>query len=81
MRNPSKNCLSGNNSTQQSTAQPSEMGKYKTLELQEAFNKGRAIGRTEGMILYIKHISENMQKEAEKLSSKLQTQKKELQIE
>lgn len=52
------------------------MGKYKTPELQEAFNKGRAIGRTEGMILYIKHISENMQKEAEKLSSKLQTQKK-----
>ena len=81
MRNPSKNCLSGNNSTQQSTAQPSEMGKYKTPELQEAFNKGRAIGRTEGMILYIKHISENMQKEAEKLSSKLQNQKKELQIE
>lgn len=24
MRNPSKNCLSGNNSTQQPTAQPSE---------------------------------------------------------
>ena len=71
-----KNCLSGNNSTQQPTAQLSEMGKYKTPELQEAFNKGRAIGRTEGMILYIKHISENMQKETEKLSSKLQTQKK-----
>lgn len=70
-----------NNSKSSVTAQPSEMGKYKTPELQEAFNKGRAIGRTEGMILYIKHISENMQKEAEKLSSKLQTQKKELQIE
>ena len=29
--------LSGNNSTQQPTAQPSEMGKYSTLELQAAF--------------------------------------------
>ena len=68
-------CLSGNNSTQQSTAQPSEMGKYSTPELQAAFNTGREIGRTEGMLYYIKHASENMQKEAEKLNSKLQTQK------
>lgn len=74
MRNPSKNCLSGNNSTQQPTAQPSEMGKYSTPELQAAFNSGREIGRTEGM-LYYKHASENMQKEAEKLNSKLQEQK------
>ena len=41
MRNPSKNCLSGNNSTQQPTAQPSEMGKYSTPELQAAFNSGQ----------------------------------------
>ena len=75
MRNPSKNCLSGNNSTQQPTAQPSEMGKYSTPELQAAFNSGREIGRTEGMLYYIKHASENMQKEAEKLNSKLQEQK------
>ena len=34
--------LSGNNSTQQPTAQPSEMGKYSTLELQAAFDAGRA---------------------------------------
>ena len=67
--------LSGNNSTQQPTAQPSEMGKYSTPELQAAFNTGREIGRTEGMLYYIKHASENMQKEAEKLNSKLQTQK------
>ena len=56
MHYTNENGLSGNNSTLQPTAQPSEMGKYKTPELQEAFNKGRAIGRTEGMILYIKHI-------------------------
>ena len=68
-----ENCLSGNNSTQQPTAKPSEMGKYP--ELQAAFNTGREIGRTEGMLYYIKHASENMQKEAEKLNSKLQTQK------
>ena len=33
------------------------------------------IGRTEGMLYYIKHASENMQKEAEKLSAKLQMQR------
>ena len=70
-----ENCLSGNNSTQQPTAQPSERGKSPTPELQAAFNTGREIGRTEGMLYYIKHASENMQKEAEKLNSKLQTQK------
>ena len=57
------------------TAKPSEMGKYSTPELQAAFNTGREIGRTEGMLYYIKHASENMQKEAEKLNSKLQAQK------
>lgn len=67
--------LSGNNSTQQPTAKPSEMGKYPTPELQAAFNTGREIGRTEGMLYYIKHASENMQKEAEKLSAKLQMQR------
>ena len=51
------------------------MGKYPTPELQAAFNTGREIGRTEGMLYYIKHASENMQKEAEKLNSKLQAQK------
>ena len=64
-----------NNSNGKRTAQPSEMGKYSTPELQAAFNTGREIGRTEGMLYYIKHASENMQKEAEKLNSKLQAQK------
>ena len=45
-------CLSGNNSTQQPTAQPSEMGKYSTPELQAAFDAGRTLGRTEGMLSY-----------------------------
>ena len=75
MSSTEKNCLSGNNSTQQPTAQPAEMGKYPTPELQAALNTGREIGRTEGMLYYIKHASENMQKEAEKLNSKLQAQK------
>ena len=64
-----------NNSNGKRTAQPSEMGKYSTPELQAAFNSGREIGRTEGMLYYIKHAPENMQKEAEKLNSKLQAQK------
>lgn len=66
--------LSGNNCTQQPTS-THETGKYSTPELQAAFNTGREIGRTEGMLYYIKHASENMQKEAEKLNSKLQVQK------
>ncbi len=64
-----------NNSNGNRTAQPSEMGKYPTPELQAAFNTGREIGRTEGMLYYIKHASENIQKEAEKLSAKLQMQR------
>ena len=64
-----------NNSNGKRTAQPSEMGKYSTPELQAAFNSGREIGRTEGMLYYIIHASENMQKEAEKLSAKLQMQR------
>lgn len=71
----SKDSNAANNSNGKRTAQPSEMGKYSTPELQAAFNSGREIGRTEGMLYYIKHASENMQKEAEKLNSKLQAQK------
>ena len=40
MSSTEKNCLSGNNSTQQPTDQPSEMGKYSTPELQAAFDAG-----------------------------------------
>lgn len=65
----SKDSNAANNSNGKRTAQPSEMGKYSTPELQAAFNSGREIGRTEGMLYYIKHASENMQKEAEKLNS------------
>lgn len=71
----SKDSNAANNSNGKRTAKPSEMGKYSTPELQAAFDTGRKIGRTEGMLYYIKHASENMQKEAEKLNSKLQTQK------
>lgn len=71
----SKDSNAANNSNGKRTAQPSEMGKYSTPELQAAFNSGREIGRTEGMLYYIKHASENLQKEAEKLNSKLQAQK------
>ena len=43
-----------NNSNGNRTAQLSEMGKYSTPELQAAFDAGREIGRTEGMLYYIK---------------------------
>ena len=75
MSSTEKNCLSGNNSTQQTTVQPSEMGKYSTPELQTAFNNGREIGRTEGMLYYIKHIMNQLFAENQKLNQKLQEQK------
>ena len=62
-------CLSGNNSTQQPTAQPSEMGKYSTLELQAAFDAGRALGRTEGMLSYQRHIMNQLFAEAQSETS------------
>ena len=65
-------CLSGNNSTQQPTAQPSEMGKYSTPELQAAFDAGRALGRTEGMLSYQRHIMNQLFAENQKLNRKLQ---------
>ncbi|WP_320982353.1 hypothetical protein [Parabacteroides goldsteinii] len=65
-------CLSGNNSTQQTTAQPSEMGKYSTPELQAAFDAGRALGRTEGMLSYQRHIMNQLFAENQKLNRKLQ---------
>ena len=68
-------CLSGNNSTQQPTAQSSEMGKYSTPELQAAFNTGREIGRTEGMLSYQRHIMNQLFAENQKLNRKLQEQK------
>lgn len=75
MRQPNEICLEGNNSTQQATAQPSEMGKFPTPELQSAYDTGRSIGRTEGMIAYQKHLIENIQKENVKLVQKLDLQK------
>ena len=67
-----ENCLSGNNSTQQPTAQPSEMGKCSTPELQAAFDAGRALGRTEGMLSYQRHIMNQLFAENQKLNQKLQ---------
>ena len=66
---------SGMNNSNTTSTSTHETGQYSTPELQAAFNTGREIGRTEGMLYYIKHASENMQKEAEKLNSKLQAQK------
>ena len=72
MSSTEKNCLSGNNSTQQPTAQPSEMGKYSTPELQAAFDAGRALGRTEGMLSYQRHIMNQLFAENQKLNQKFQ---------
>ena len=72
MSSTEKNCLSGNNSTQQPTDQPSEMGKYPTPELQAAFDAGRALGRTEGMLSYQRHIMNQLFAENQKLNQKFQ---------
>ena len=64
-----------NNSTGKRTAQPSEMGKYSTPELQAAFNTGREIGRTEGMLSYQRHLMNQLFNENQKLNEKLREQK------
>jgi len=43
----------------------------------QAFEKGRELGRIEGMITYQKHLIENMQKENVKLTEKLKALNKE----
>lgn len=48
---------------------------YPTPELQAAYKDGRRIGRTEGMIIYQRHLIENLQKENAQLNEKLQEQK------
>lgn len=48
---------------------------YSTSELQTVYEKGRRIGRTEGMIAYQDHLIENLQKENAQLKEKLQEQK------
>ena len=52
-----------------------ETGKYLTPELQAAYDAGRQVGRTEGMIIYQRHLIENLQSENVKLNQKLQEQK------
>lgn len=48
---------------------------YPTPELKAAYEDGMAIGRTEGMIIYQRHLIENLQKENAQLNQKLQEQK------
>lgn len=67
-------CNAGNNSTRIATS-AHETSKYSTPELQSAYDTGRSIGRTEGMIAYQKHLIENIQKENVKLVQKLDLQK------
>lgn len=74
MSSTEKNCLSGNNSTQQPTS-THETGKYSTSGLQAAFDAGRVLGRTEGMLSYQRHIMNQLFAENQKLNRKLQEQK------
>lgn len=49
--------------------------KYATSELQAAYDAGRSIGRTEGMLSYQKHLMNQLFAENQKLNQKLQEQK------
>lgn len=51
------------------------IGNYSNPEQQAAFDAGRTIGRTEGMIIYQQHIIKQMTDECVKLRVKLQEQK------
>lgn len=66
--------MESNNST---PIQPNETVsvKYPTPELQAAYDAGRAIGRTEGMLSYQRHLMNQLFNENQKLNEKLQEQK------
>ena len=49
--------------------------KYPTPELQAAYDAGRAIGRTEGMLSYQRHLMNQLFNENQKLNEKLKEQK------
>lgn len=73
MSSTEKNCLSGNNSTQQPTDQPSRNGlRYSTPELQAAFDAGRALGRPKALLSYQRHIMNQLFAENQKLNQKFQ---------
>lgn len=48
---------------------------YPTPELRAAYEDGREIGKIEGMILYQRHLIENLQKENMQLNQQIQEQK------
>ena len=66
--------MESNNST---SIQPNETVsvKYPTPELQAAYDAGRAIGRTEGMLSYQRHLMNQLFNENQKLNEKLREQK------
>lgn len=66
---------SGMNNSSATSTSPHETGKYPTPELQAAYDAGRAIGRTEGMLSYQKHLMNQLFAENQKLNQKLQEQK------
>ena len=50
---------------------------YETPELQEAFNKGRKLGRVEGMIRQLQILGERLKSDHEKLMEKYKQMKSE----
>lgn len=66
---------SGMNNSNTTSTSTHETGKYSTPDLQAAFDAGRALGRTEGMLSYQRHIMNQLFAENQKLNRKLQEQK------
>lgn len=66
---------SGMNNSSATSTSAHETSKYSTSELQAAYDAGRAIGRTEGMLSYQKHLMNQLFTENQKLNRKLQEQK------
>lgn len=66
--------MSTNNSTPTQSNETVSV-KYPTPELQAAYDAGRAIGRTEGMLSYQRHLMNQLFNENQKLNEKLREQK------
>ena len=66
--------MESNNSTPIQSNETASV-KYPTPELQAAYDAGRAIGRTEGMLSYQRHLMNQLFNENQKLNEKLREQK------
>lgn len=74
-QNSETTCIMSTNNSTPTQSNETVSVKYPTPELQAAYDAGRAIGRTEGMLSYQRHLMNQLFNENQKLNEKLREQK------